>query len=134
MCSLHATTKEKGFRSIYPIGGAAAGDVNSNVRRSDEEKSSPNVVVEHMRRGKHDNKQDDHEYIFRHIIQRYIIPPGQDYNHIKSSFLSDGILTTPKKAVADAEGHKSIPIDQTGQPLKITGADHVKKQSIANKP
>nr|XP_029721748.1 protein lethal(2)essential for life [Aedes albopictus] len=93
--------------------------------------SDNSIIIE----GKHDEKQDDHGYISRHFIRRYTIPPGHDANQIKSSISSDGILSisAPKRAITDAEGHKSIPITQTGQPMKRIGADHEKKESIAHK-
>ncbi|XP_062699937.1 protein lethal(2)essential for life-like [Aedes albopictus] len=74
-------------------------------------------------------------YISQYFIQRYSLPPELDFNQINSSISSHGILTisAPKRAVADAEGHKSIPIVQTGQPLKRISVDHVKKESIAHK-
>nr|XP_029718408.1 protein lethal(2)essential for life-like [Aedes albopictus] len=54
-------------------------------------------------------------YISQYFIQRYSLPPELDFNQINSSISSHGILTisAPKRAVADAEGHKSIPIVQT---------------------
>nr|XP_029715078.1 protein lethal(2)essential for life-like [Aedes albopictus] len=74
-------------------------------------------------------------YISQYFIHRYSLPPKLDFNQINSSISSHGILTisAPKRAVADAEGHKSIPIVQTGQPLKRISVDHVKKESIAHK-
>ncbi|XP_062704936.1 heat shock protein 23-like [Aedes albopictus] len=64
-------------------------------------------------------------YISQCFIQRYTLPPEHDSNQINSSISSDGILTisATKQAVSDAEGHKSIPIVSTGQPLKRIGAD-----------
>ncbi|KXJ62379.1 hypothetical protein RP20_CCG015243 [Aedes albopictus] len=74
-------------------------------------------------------------YISQYFIQRYSLPPELDFNQINSSISSHGILTisAPKRAVADAEGHKSIPIVQIGQPLKRISVDHVKKESITHK-
>nr|XP_029725368.1 heat shock protein 26-like [Aedes albopictus] len=74
-------------------------------------------------------------YNSQYFIQRYSLTPELDFNQINSSISSHGILTisAPKRAVADAEGHKSIPIVQTGQPLKRISVDHVKKDSITHK-
>lgn len=93
--------------------------------------SANSIIIE----GKHDEKQDEHGFIQRHFIRRYSIPPGHDINQIKSSISSDGILSiiAPKKAIIDAEGHKSIPIIQTGQPLKKIIAGQEKKDSIIQK-
>ncbi|XP_065089935.1 protein lethal(2)essential for life-like [Ochlerotatus camptorhynchus] len=74
------------------------------------------VIVE----GKHEEKQDEHGYISRHFVRRYLLPAGHDANKIVSSLSSDGILTVqaPKKALPEPEGPKAIPIVQTGQPAK----------------
>ncbi|XP_055623890.1 protein lethal(2)essential for life-like [Toxorhynchites rutilus septentrionalis] len=73
--------------------------------------------------GKHEEKQDEHGYISRHFVRRYMLPSGHDHNDIVSSLSSDGILTitAPKKALPAAES-RTIPIVKTGQPLqKLAG-------------
>ncbi|EAT34411.1 AAEL013346-PA [Aedes aegypti] len=74
------------------------------------------VIVE----GKHEEKKDEHGYISRQFVRRYVLPEGHDANQIVSSLSSDGILTVtaPKKALPEPEGPKAIPIVQTGQPAK----------------
>ncbi|XP_052859773.1 protein lethal(2)essential for life-like [Anopheles cruzii] len=73
------------------------------------------VIVE----GKHEEKQDDHGYISRHFVRRYMLPAGHNESDIASSLSSDGILTIscPRKAI-EQKPEKSIPITQTGQPSK----------------
>ncbi|XP_053686975.1 protein lethal(2)essential for life-like [Sabethes cyaneus] len=70
--------------------------------------------------GKHEEKQDEHGYISRHFVRRYMLPDGHDPEAIVSSLSSDGILTitAPKKALPEPEGPRAIPITQTGQPMK----------------
>ncbi|XP_019552781.2 protein lethal(2)essential for life-like [Aedes albopictus] len=74
------------------------------------------VIVE----GKHEEKKDEHGFISRQFVRRYMLPEGHDANQIVSSLSSDGILTVtaPKKALPAPEGPKAIPIVQTGQPAK----------------
>ncbi|XP_058835615.1 protein lethal(2)essential for life-like [Topomyia yanbarensis] len=70
--------------------------------------------------GKHEEKQDEHGFIERHFVRRYMLPAGHDHNGIVSSLSSDGILsiTAPKKALPPPAEEKAIPIVQTGQPMK----------------
>ncbi|XP_058835625.1 protein lethal(2)essential for life-like [Topomyia yanbarensis] len=74
------------------------------------------IVVE----GKHEEKQDEHGFIERHFVRRYMLPAGHDQNNIVSSLSSDGILTitAPKKAIPPPAEEKTIPIVRTGQPMK----------------
>ncbi|XP_055533241.1 protein lethal(2)essential for life-like [Wyeomyia smithii] len=79
--------------------------------------------------GKHEEKQDEHGFISRHFVRRYVLPTGHDPNAIVSSLSSDGILTitAPKKALPKPEEPRMIPITQTGQPMKkITEKSEVK--------
>ncbi|XP_029725079.2 protein lethal(2)essential for life [Aedes albopictus] len=86
------------------------------------------VIVE----GKHEEKKDEHGFISRQFVRRYMLPEGHDANQIVSSLSSDGILTVtaPKKALPAPEGPKAIPIVQTGQPAKqLKDAD---KKAVEN--
>ncbi|XP_053682978.1 protein lethal(2)essential for life-like [Sabethes cyaneus] len=69
---------------------------------------------------KHEEKQDEHGYISRHFVRRYVLPEGHNPDAIVSSLSTDGILTihVPKKALPEPEGFRTIPITQTGQPMK----------------
>jgi crystallin alpha B len=53
------------------------------------------VIVE----GKHEEKQDEHGYVSRHFVRRYVLPSDIELNDIVSSLSSDGVLTVtaPKK-------------------------------------
>ncbi|KAJ8928561.1 hypothetical protein NQ314_018879 [Rhamnusium bicolor] len=69
--------------------------------------------------GKHEEKQDDHGYISRHFVRRYVLPKNCDTSRIQSKLSSDGVLiiTAPTIDAKQIE-HKTIPIQQTGEPVK----------------
>lgn len=75
------------------------------------------IVVE----GKHEEKQDEHGFISRHFVRRYILPENHNIEDVVSSLSSDGILTVtaPKKQIEAVSGDRVIPITQTG-PAKPT--------------
>ncbi|XP_018324285.1 alpha-crystallin A chain-like [Agrilus planipennis] len=79
-------------------------------------KTSGNTVVIE---GKHEEKPDEHGFIFRHFVRKYDVPNDHDLNQVQSTLSSDGVLTitAPKKAIG-GQGVTSIPITQTGQPSK----------------
>lgn len=54
-----------------------------------------NVIVE----AKHEERQDEHGFVSRQFIRRYVLPPSHDVINITSSLSSDGVLTitAPKK-------------------------------------
>lgn len=73
------------------------------------------IVIE----GKHEEKPDEHGFISRHFVRKYILPKGHDINQVSSSLSSDGVLTvTAPRAGAKSGEERSIPIQQTGQPSK----------------
>ena len=53
------------------------------------------VIVE----AKHEERQDEHGFVSRHFVRRYVLPPSHDVINITSSLSSDGVLTitAPKK-------------------------------------
>ncbi|XP_018329948.1 alpha-crystallin A chain [Agrilus planipennis] len=69
--------------------------------------------------GKHEEKPDEHGYISRHFVRRYVIPEGHDMKNIQSNLSSDGVLTiaAPKINQEDKDS-RVIPIQQTGRPFK----------------
>lgn len=69
--------------------------------------------------GKHEEKQDEHGYISRHFVRKYVLPDGHDINNVVSNLSSDGVLsiTAPKIGEENNE-HREIRIQQTGQPAK----------------
>ncbi|XP_023023637.1 lethal (2) essential for life [Leptinotarsa decemlineata] len=66
--------------------------------------------------GKHEEKQDEHGYISRHFVRRYVLPETHDVENVVSSLSSDGILTVsaPKKAPKDNNAERVVPITKTG--------------------
>ncbi|XP_973442.2 protein lethal(2)essential for life [Tribolium castaneum] len=69
--------------------------------------------------GKHEEKQDEHGFISRHFVRKYMLPKGHDVDKIESKLSSDGVLTiTAPRFDVSKEEHKSVPIVQTGQPSK----------------
>lgn len=70
--------------------------------------------------GKHEEKEDEHGYISRHFVRRYVLPENCNIKEVKSKLSSDGVLTitAPKVSEEKAIEHKEIPIIRTGQPVK----------------
>ncbi|XP_055625546.1 protein lethal(2)essential for life-like [Toxorhynchites rutilus septentrionalis] len=81
-----------------------------------------------MVEGKHEEKQDEHGYISRHFVRRYMLPAGHDTNDIVSSLSSDGILTitAPRKALPAVET-RTIPVVKTGEPM-----EEIDEKSVSN--
>lgn len=77
--------------------------------------SGDSVVVE----GKHEERPDQHGYVSRHFVRRYVLPKGHDINQVASNLSSDGVLTivAPRTSREGIE-QRTIPIQQTGQPSK----------------
>ncbi|KAJ8983280.1 hypothetical protein NQ317_010530 [Molorchus minor] len=71
--------------------------------------------------GKHEEKPDEHGYISRHFIRKYVLPPNCDINQIQSKLSSDGVLTitAPKLGEQKQIEHRQIPITQTGTPAQL---------------
>lgn len=53
------------------------------------------MVVE----GKHEEKADEHGYISRHFVRKYLLPADTEPEQVASTLSSDGVLTitAPKK-------------------------------------
>lgn len=69
--------------------------------------------------GKHEEKEDEHGFVKRHFVRRYLVPKGCDMDGVESRLSSDGVLSivVPKIGVKDVE-ERAIPITQTGKPSK----------------
>ncbi|XP_011148332.2 protein lethal(2)essential for life [Harpegnathos saltator] len=72
------------------------------------------VIIE----AKHEEKQDEHGYVSRHFVRRYVLPPSHDLVNVTSTLSSDGILTitAPKKNVTSVGTERVISVVQTGVP------------------
>lgn len=69
--------------------------------------------------GKHEERPDEHGYISRHFVRRYVLPKGHDVNQAVSSLSSDGVLTiTAPKVGQNALESRTIPIQRSGAPAK----------------
>ncbi|XP_060519199.1 protein lethal(2)essential for life-like [Cylas formicarius] len=71
--------------------------------------------------GKHEEKEDEHGFIYRHFVRRYVLPKTCHMDRVESKLSSDGVLTitAPFMGAIDS-GHKHIPITHTGEPARLT--------------
>ncbi|XP_065089937.1 protein lethal(2)essential for life-like [Ochlerotatus camptorhynchus] len=131
--------RNSSMASLQDIGSTVKADKEKFQINLDVQQFTPNeisvmvsqnsIVIE----GKHEEKQDEHGFISRQFKRRYMLPAGHDANQIKSSISSDGILTVMapmQKALKDSESQKSIPIIQTGQPMKKISGSQEHKDGI----
>lgn len=72
------------------------------------------VMVE----GKHEEQQDEHGWVSRQFLRKYMIPEQCDADQLRSTLSSDGVLTiiVPKKTSELDEKERIIKIQSTGQP------------------
>ncbi|GJQ65544.1 hypothetical protein Trydic_g7645 [Trypoxylus dichotomus] len=69
--------------------------------------------------GKHEEKEDNHGFISRHFVRKYLVPEGHNLDEVVSTLSSDGILTiTVPKAAKEDDGERVVNITQTGVPVK----------------
>lgn len=72
------------------------------------------IVIE----AKHDEKQDDHGFVSRQFVRRYLLPEGAEPDDVVSQLSSDGVLTvTVPRKQAEVPGERVVPITRTG-PIK----------------
>jgi len=71
------------------------------------------VIIE----AKHEEKKDEHGWISRQFMRKYMIPEHCDIEQLTSN-LSDGILTVivPRKDKMNQQNERSIKTEQTGKP------------------
>ncbi|XP_015179446.1 PREDICTED: protein lethal(2)essential for life-like isoform X2 [Polistes dominula] len=77
-----------------------------------------NVVVE----AKHEERQDEHGFISRQFVRRYILPNDYDAINVTSTLSSDGVLTitAPRKKPEPTGTERIINIVKTGLPAEKT--------------
>lgn len=70
--------------------------------------------------GKHEEKEDEHGYISRHFVRKYVLPEDCHIKQVQSKLSSDGVLTitAPKLNDDNAIEFREIPIARTGQPMR----------------
>ncbi|KAK2583178.1 hypothetical protein KPH14_009198 [Odynerus spinipes] len=75
-----------------------------------------NVVVE----AKHEEKQDEHGFVSRHFVRRYVLPTDYDVTNVTSTLSSDGVLTimAPRKKPEPAGTERIVNIVKTGVPAE----------------
>lgn len=67
---------------------------------------------------KHEEKRDEHGWISREFMRKYMIPEQCDLDKVQSTLSSDGVLTivVPKKEQPKIENERTIKIEHTGKP------------------
>ncbi|XP_053975198.1 protein lethal(2)essential for life-like [Hylaeus anthracinus] len=72
------------------------------------------VVIE----GKHEEKQDEHGWISRQFVRKYLIPEQCNIDKLSSSLSSDGVLTitAPRKDKPAIQNERTISVEKTGKP------------------
>ncbi|CAB3380653.1 Hypothetical predicted protein [Cloeon dipterum] len=80
------------------------------------------VVIE----GKHEEKQDQHGFVSRQFVRKYLLPDSVDKEKVECKLSSDGVLTiTAPKLAVDNTKSQNIPIQQTNQPaIRSTEQSH----------
>ncbi|KRT84916.1 hypothetical protein AMK59_2433 [Oryctes borbonicus] len=119
-----------------PWRSQAGGKDTGSVVTLDKDKFQVNLDVQHFTpneitvkvtgkdtitvEGKHEEKQDEHGYISRQFVRKYVLPENHDIDNIHSKLSSDGVLTITAPKVSDSAAieHRTIPIHQTGAPSK----------------
>lgn len=84
------------------------------------------VVVE----AKHEEKRDEHGWISRQFVRKYMIPEQCDISQVSSSLSSDGVLTiTAPRKDKQLENERTIKIEHTGKPaLQEKAAEKAEKE------
>ncbi|XP_055697304.1 heat shock protein 27-like [Phlebotomus papatasi] len=84
------------------------------------------IVIE----GKHEEREDQHGFISRQFVRRYVLPKEYDIEQAVSTLSSDGVLTIRAPPVAKALEQKEriIQIQQTG-PAHLSVKDDTNKEA-----
>ena len=79
-------------------------------------KVSGNVVTVE---GKHEEKEDEHGYVSRHFVRKYVVPKGHDLDKVESKLSSDGVLSIVAPRIdAEKDEQREVVVVQTGKPSK----------------
>ncbi|XP_060818272.1 protein lethal(2)essential for life-like [Bombus pascuorum] len=67
---------------------------------------------------KHEEKRDDHGWVSRQFVRKYLIPEQCNIDQVISQLSTDGVLSinAPKKDQKTMENERVIKIEQTGKP------------------
>ncbi|XP_019877800.1 protein lethal(2)essential for life-like [Aethina tumida] len=96
-------------------------NVNLDVQQFKPEEIKVKVVGDNtlMVEAKHEEKEDEHGFISRHFVRKYVVPKNYDISQISSKLSSDGVLSISAPNVDDnAIEHREIPIEKTGEPVR----------------
>lgn len=92
-----------------------------DIQQFTPEEISVKLVDDHTVKveAKHEEQQDDHGFISRHFVRRYLLPNDCDATKLQSKLSSDGVLliSAPKKRGDDEIDGQGIPIMHTGRPI-----------------
>lgn len=91
-----------------------------------------NVLIE----GKHEERQDEHGWISRQFVRKYLVPEQCDIEQLKSTLSSDGVLTitAPRKEQNPSQkNERIIQIQATGQPAIRDDVERTEKQKEPQK-
>ncbi|KAG7206743.1 hypothetical protein KM043_000668 [Ampulex compressa] len=72
------------------------------------------IIVE----AKHEEKRDEHGFISRQFVRKYLLPEQVDIEKVTSNISSDGVLTiaAPLKEELEKRNERKIKIELTGKP------------------
>lgn len=70
----------------------------------------------------HEEKQDDHGYIFRHFQRRYRLPKEFNSEDVVSKISSDGILTVSAPRATEGSNIRLLQIQHIG-PVRLNSVD-----------
>lgn len=68
--------------------------------------------------GDHEERSDEHGYVSRHFVRRYVLPPDSNPDVATSELASDGHLqiTAPKQTPQQTGNERIIPITRLDKP------------------
>ncbi|XP_017464919.1 PREDICTED: heat shock protein 23-like [Rhagoletis zephyria] len=113
----HQLSIGKPERAISPLVGKDGFQVSMDVAHFKPSELNVKVVDNTVVvEGKHEEREDEHGYISRNFVRRYILPKGYDASNVMGSLSSDGVLTVvaPKPYSEDKSNERVIQIQQTG--------------------
>ncbi|KOC70252.1 Protein lethal(2)essential for life [Habropoda laboriosa] len=79
---------------------------------------------------KHEEKRDEHGWVSRQFVRKYLIPEQCDIDSVASKLTSDGVLiiTAPRKDIPKVANERIIKIEHTGKPAIQTKSMKPQKQ------
>lgn len=72
---------------------------------------------------KHEEKQDEHGFVSREFVRRYVLPEDYDIAEVSSKLSSDGVLSIIAPPVKKEQGERIIPVIRSGPAMKLASAD-----------